>query len=186
MTIGEQIRKLRRGQNMTQVQLAEKAGIAVNTLRQYEGEKCTPRQKQLELLANALNVAPTDITNVTASLTPVGTASESTNDILPIIAGQFYPTGEDKAIFVMAYEDGSLYVHPNFPMPEPGAVTWCLSEEDVADITAIVLGYSARTKKGRFSPEVGAGIKLMLDRMAQKSKRLFETDASKETNTIDK
>ncbi len=178
MTIGEQIRKLRRRQNMTQVQLAEKAGISVNTLRQYEGEKCTPRPRQLELLADALNVAPTDITNVTASIKPI---AESTDAIPSIVAGKFYPTGEGKAIFVMTHDDGTVYVHPNFFMPEPGSVTWQLSKEDAEDIAAIVLGYSDRIKKGRFSPEVGAGIKLMLDKMAQKSERLLKTDASENT-----
>ena len=176
MAIGERIRELRRDQNMTQIQLAEKAGIAVNTLRQYEGGKSSPRQKQLERLANALNVLPTDITGDTSLPPP----KRGNNPSSSIRSGQFYPTRDGYSIFAMMREDGTVYVHPNFTLPQPNEIPWHLSEEDAMDITNIVQVHSEKANKDWFSPEVGAGIVLMLEKMKQKAMRLL-AGASEET-----
>ena len=59
--------------------------------------------------------------------------------------------------------------------------TWYLSKKDADDMEALLRGYYEKTGGFLFSPEMGAGINLMLDKMAQKSKRLLETDASENT-----
>ena len=56
MTIGERIKDSRTIAGLTQAQLAEKSGLAVGTIHQYENNKRQPRVEQLTKIANALNV----------------------------------------------------------------------------------------------------------------------------------
>ena len=56
MQIGESIRAARAQRGLTQIQLAEKAGISVNALRLYEGGKRDPQIKTLEQIAEAVNI----------------------------------------------------------------------------------------------------------------------------------
>lgn len=65
MTFGEQIRTIRKEQHMTQLQLAQKSGLDVVTIRKFEnGQMCHPRQKTLKKIADALGV---DVTLLTES-----------------------------------------------------------------------------------------------------------------------
>lgn len=57
MTIGQVIQIIRKEKGLTQKQLAEKCGMATGTIQQYELNKREPRQKQLQIIANALNVS---------------------------------------------------------------------------------------------------------------------------------
>lgn len=63
MSIGEQIKKLRKQQHMTQKQLANESGIAEITIRQYEAGKYNPKLEALKKLAVALNCDVSDIDN---------------------------------------------------------------------------------------------------------------------------
>ena len=185
MTVAERIRKLRLDQDLTQAQLAKKAGVAINTIRLYEGGKSNPRPKQLKLLANALGVSPEDILG-TESPPPLDTEPA---DYVPVaVSANVYPKEDGSAILTITYENGNMHILPDYSMPgiELETTTWHLTKKDADDMEALLRGYYDKTGGFLFSPEMGAGIKLMLDKMAQKSKRLFETDASKETNTIDK
>lgn len=56
MSIGENIKKLRKEKGYTQKQLAEMSGIATITLQQYELSKRTPQTEQLIKLSSALQV----------------------------------------------------------------------------------------------------------------------------------
>lgn len=56
MTTGQIIRTARKERGLTQKQLAEKCGMATGTIQQYELNKREPRQKQLQKIANALDV----------------------------------------------------------------------------------------------------------------------------------
>ena len=186
MTYAERIRKLRLDQDLTQAELAEKAGIAINTIRLYEGGKSKPRPKQLKYLANALGVSPDDILGTEASPSP---DTESVDYAPKAISARVYPKGDGSAILTMTYQNGKMHILPDYSIPpdaEPEATTWHLSKEDADDMEALLRGYYDKTGEFLFSPEMGAGIKLMLDKMAQKRKHLLETDASKGTNTIDK
>lgn len=56
MTIGERIQMARKNAGMKQSELAEKIGVAVITIGQYERGKRQPRIEQLQRIADALNV----------------------------------------------------------------------------------------------------------------------------------
>lgn len=61
MAIGEQIKILRKQQRLTQKQLAEKAGIAEITIRQYEAGKYNPKINALSKLCIAFDCKITDL-----------------------------------------------------------------------------------------------------------------------------
>ncbi|MDE7131318.1 MAG: helix-turn-helix transcriptional regulator [Lachnospiraceae bacterium] len=61
MAIGEQIKILRKQHHLTQKQLAEKAGIAEITIRQYEAGKYNPKINALSKLCLALDCKITDL-----------------------------------------------------------------------------------------------------------------------------
>ncbi len=62
MTIGERLREARKQAGMKQSELAEKLGVAVITIGQYERDKRQPRLDQLEALAKALGVSTAFLT----------------------------------------------------------------------------------------------------------------------------
>ncbi|NCC55242.1 MAG: XRE family transcriptional regulator [Erysipelotrichia bacterium] len=57
MTIGEKIRQERTYKKLSQKQLAEKVGMSEPAIRNYELGNRKPSQKQIELIANALDVS---------------------------------------------------------------------------------------------------------------------------------
>lgn len=64
MTIGERIRSARKSAGLTQVQLAEKSGVASISIHQYESGKRQPRIEQLQAIADALNISLDDLLNI--------------------------------------------------------------------------------------------------------------------------
>lgn len=52
---------MRKAQNLTQTQLAQAAGIAVNSVRLYEAGKLSPKIETLKKIALALNVSVIDL-----------------------------------------------------------------------------------------------------------------------------
>ena len=56
MAIGEEIKRNRKRQGLTQKKLAELTGIAEITIRQYEAGKYAPKLEQVKKIAAALNV----------------------------------------------------------------------------------------------------------------------------------
>ena len=60
MTVGEHIRKIRKSKGLTQVQLAEKSGVAMISIHQYETGKRAPRLEQLVYIASALEIDPSE------------------------------------------------------------------------------------------------------------------------------
>ena len=61
MSIGDRIRTLRKTHNLSQIQLAKMAGIAVNSLRLYEANKREPKIDAVGKLAQALGVSKAEI-----------------------------------------------------------------------------------------------------------------------------
>lgn len=53
-SVGQRIRSSRKTIKMTQQELADKSGMAVNSIRRYEGEKVVPRVTDLQKIATAL------------------------------------------------------------------------------------------------------------------------------------
>lgn len=56
--LGEKLRKLRKAQGLTQGELAEKAGVSINTVVRYETGKNSPK---LELLEDIFKVLGTSV-----------------------------------------------------------------------------------------------------------------------------
>lgn len=54
MELGEFIRSIRVQKGLTQIQLAENAGVSVNTIRLYEADRVSPKAVTLEQIAKAL------------------------------------------------------------------------------------------------------------------------------------
>lgn len=54
MKFGERMKVIRKNQHLTQEQLAQKAGISVNSVRLYESGKRTPKIETAEILARVL------------------------------------------------------------------------------------------------------------------------------------
>ena len=61
-TTGEKLRRLRRGQAMTQEELASASGVSPSTIVAIErGERASPHPGTLGKLAKALGVTPADL-----------------------------------------------------------------------------------------------------------------------------
>lgn len=56
MTIGNNIKALRKRKKLKQKELAELVGVAQSTLCDWESDTSQPRSKNLDALANALGV----------------------------------------------------------------------------------------------------------------------------------
>lgn len=63
MTIGEKIKMYREANNLTQKQVALRAGMSEPAIRNYELGNRTPSPIQIEKIAMALNVSPFAISN---------------------------------------------------------------------------------------------------------------------------
>ena len=61
MTIGENIKTIRKRKKVTQKKLHELTGLAVITIQEYEAGKYTPRLDSILKIASALEVNPKDI-----------------------------------------------------------------------------------------------------------------------------
>ena len=57
-TVGENIRRYRKAQNLSSAKLAEKVGLTQGAILHYERGIRTPGERQLEKIAHALNVSP--------------------------------------------------------------------------------------------------------------------------------
>ena len=72
MTMGAKIRILRQERNMTQKELAAASGLAEITIQGYEADKFKPKIEQINKLATALNVPPSQISTENYWLNPEG------------------------------------------------------------------------------------------------------------------
>lgn len=61
MDIGAKIRAIRKSRGFTQIEVADKAKIAVNSLRNYEANKRQPNMEQLRAIADALDVSLSEL-----------------------------------------------------------------------------------------------------------------------------
>lgn len=62
MTVGQNIKAIRKEKGITQKKLSELTGISEVTIRQYEAEKYKPKLEQVKKIAKALNTSPFNIT----------------------------------------------------------------------------------------------------------------------------
>lgn len=61
MTVGQSIKTFRNKVGMTQEDLSEKTGISVQSIRKYESDKVLPKSPNLQSIAKALGVSPSDL-----------------------------------------------------------------------------------------------------------------------------
>lgn len=61
MTIGENMKRIRRIKGITQKQLGEKMGVTQQRIAQFELDKILPKYETVEKIAEALGVNPADI-----------------------------------------------------------------------------------------------------------------------------
>lgn len=61
MTIGQNIKRIRKEKKVSQEELKQKTGIAVETISRWEHDRFKPNIKQVERIATALEVTPFDI-----------------------------------------------------------------------------------------------------------------------------
>ncbi|MCI7804996.1 MAG: helix-turn-helix domain-containing protein [Oscillospiraceae bacterium] len=63
-TIGENIKKYRKSKGLTQIQLAQKVNVGVNSIRRYEAGERQPNFDKLDAIANALEININDLISV--------------------------------------------------------------------------------------------------------------------------
>ena len=61
LRIGEKVREARKRKLLTQEQLADKAGVGVNTIIRIERNQVEPHSRTIRKLAAALSVSPADL-----------------------------------------------------------------------------------------------------------------------------
>lgn len=94
MNVGERIRAIRKSKGLTQIEVAEKAGIAVNSLRLYEAGKRKPNLGQIQAIAAALD-----------------------GDVVYLISGQ--TTAEvEQGILIQAEAEAKYYAQSRFAEAE--------------------------------------------------------------------
>lgn len=64
MSLGLKLRQIRKEKKLSQIEVAEKANVAVNSIRLYEANKRQPRMDQLQKIASALSIPVTDLLTI--------------------------------------------------------------------------------------------------------------------------
>ena len=60
MSLAENIRKFRKKAGLTQIQLSQKLGISISTLRRWEASETAPTGARIFEIAHILNIKPED------------------------------------------------------------------------------------------------------------------------------
>lgn len=106
MTVGENIKRIRKGKGLTQKKLGELCGIAESNIRKYESGKQNPKIETIDKIAHALNVPLAQIkedisweevkkTSIWKDINRKTLAMEGTIAILAYI----YGNAEEKTVF---------------------------------------------------------------------------------------
>lgn len=93
MDVGERIRAIRKSKGLTQIEVAEKAGIAVNSLRLYEAGKRMPNLGQIQAIAAALDG---DVSYLVCDQTTTGLqkCKDAPNPVAPVKHGRWLVSPE--------------------------------------------------------------------------------------------
>lgn len=76
MTIGDQIKYIRKRRGITQAQLAELTGIHPVTIRKYEINKLQPKKEQIKRIAASLKVSPLIFEGLEANMISLDTVGD--------------------------------------------------------------------------------------------------------------
>ncbi|SCJ78687.1 HTH-type transcriptional regulator immR [Anaerotruncus sp. 2789STDY5834896] len=112
MSLGSRIRKARKSRGLTQIELSEKSGIAVNSLRRYEADARQPQLSTLQRIAEALDVDPfgllwADFDRTVANIADaIEGAKDSSSTSIQALAEEGIAQGEEakRLILLDAYE----------------------------------------------------------------------------------
>lgn len=91
MSIGENIKKLRKREGLTQREFGEKVGLSEITIRRYEKEINTPTIEIINTIANKFNISVEDILDFTKEQEEMldkiieESANHAINDVLPLV-----------------------------------------------------------------------------------------------------
>lgn len=177
MSSKELIRKFRKEKGFTQIELAEKAGMAVNTLRLYEGGRRHPSEKQLQRLADALNISVSEL------MEPKEDMSDDDSYVYPSTKEvRIYPTDAGKIILCLVNHDDTVYIADSPWMEVADQYPFRLSAEDADDIGVMVKAYSSKHNRGGLPPEIGAGVLKALDLLKRKSMQAAKQSKNAETS----
>lgn len=82
MTLGEKIRKARKGK-MTQAELAHEIGVHEMTIRRWESGIRSPRMEEINAIAEKLNIPVEELLSVNSqnTIVSVGNKNQNTNTI---------------------------------------------------------------------------------------------------------
>lgn len=116
MTIGENIRKIRKEKKLTQSELAQKIGISYQQIGQYETGKRKPKIETIDKIATALGVKIVDITREfkisdykkTSEFQRLERNVDAQNGIIAILT-DIYGSVEDKSVSGQ-YADTDYYL----------------------------------------------------------------------------
>lgn len=82
MTIGERIKEARKAKGLKQKELAEAAGVAGITLRQYESGKYSPKYDKVVKIAEALNIPMSELLGEPRPATPTDHTESRLNQLM--------------------------------------------------------------------------------------------------------
>lgn len=109
MDIGVRIKEIRKSKGLSQMEVAQKAGIAVNSLRLYEAGKRQPRAEQMCDIASALDTSVGELLGILAEHTQKGSWDYSLEQKLAAVGCSIGFYEEDAALWIN-YPDGTLEV----------------------------------------------------------------------------
>ncbi len=109
MSLGTNLRRLRTAANLTQKQLAERAGISEISVRYYEADHHKPKMIALHKLATALNCDPNELLDLPINIPSVTPSDKSTLNALieeyaKTTGREFSPEDIDSAVFIQYLE----------------------------------------------------------------------------------
>lgn len=78
MSIGENIRRIRKEQGLTQKELGERCGIADANIRKYESDRQIPKIQTIQKIAEALRVSPNSLYDGVIEISVNGTTRRTT------------------------------------------------------------------------------------------------------------
>lgn len=96
MSIGENIRKFRKAKGMTQAELGAKLNVTQQMIGQYENDKNSPQMSTLQKISVALEVAVSDLLDISDYLDGVKSDIKKTTSFYDYLDLLGYSIGQDE------------------------------------------------------------------------------------------
>lgn len=118
MSIGKNIKKIRKERGLTQVELGKKLNVTQQMIGQYENDKNSPQMDTIKKIANALEVKVADLMGISDYLDEVESSLQKTTSFWDYLGVLGYEIGQSE------HEDYQMHIKENDTYIE-------LSSEDV-------------------------------------------------------